>query len=110
MKKKAIATALVLTMALGAGALAGCATERAGYTGNDDIPTGAPPLMPPTHVGRADNLGAAGCYGCHGANDLANPMLNGATALPDDHYKDGNVETKQIEPTRKQCITCHPQG
>ena len=37
-------------------------------------------------------------------------MLNGATALPDDHYKDGNVETKKIEPTREQCITCHPQG
>ena len=110
MKKKAIATALVLTMTLGVGALAGCSTERAGYAGNDDIPPGAAPLMPPTHVGRADSLGAAGCYGCHGANDQANPMLADATALPADHYAGGDAGSLEMDPTHEQCITCHAQA
>ena len=109
MKKKSIAAALVLTMALGTATLAGCAQERVGYTGNDNIPDGAASIMPASHEGRFENLGAKGCYGCHGANDQANPMLTGATALPDDHYKDGDAGTQQMEPTREQCITCHPQ-
>lgn len=111
MKKHAIVTALVLTLILGVAALAGCATQQTtGWSGNDNIPAGAAPLMPPTHEGRYDSLGADGCYGCHGANDQANPMLTGSVALPDDHYLNADAQTKEVDPVREQCITCHAQG
>ena len=93
MKKSLITAALVMTMAAGLGAVAGCSSEPAA-----------------THDGRFDSLGANGCYGCHGANDQANPMLNGSVALPEDHYADGGSNSKELEPTRTQCITCHVQG
>ena len=96
MKKRIVAAALALAMALGAGAVVGC--------------SGQPPLMPPGHEGRFEQLGANGCYGCHGANDLANPMLTGSTALPEDHYEDGSSSTQELNPTHDQCITCHSQG
>ena len=37
-------------------------------------------------------------------------MLNGSVALPEDHYADGGSNSKELEPTRTQCITCHVQG
>ena len=110
MKKSLSTAALVMTMAAGLGAVAGCSSEPAKADVNASIPEGAAPLMPATHDGRFDSLGANGCYGCHGANDQANPMLNGSVALPEDHYADGGSTSKELEPTRTQCITCHVQG
>ena len=52
----------------------------------------------------------AGCYGCHGANDQANPMLADATALPADHYAGGDAGSLEMDPTHEQCITCHAQA
>lgn len=110
MKRFLIATALVVAMVAGAGAAAGCSGEPAKKGVNADIPAGAAPLMPTTHEGRYESLGANGCYGCHGANDLANPMLTGSTALPENHYVDGDPSSHELEPARTQCITCHVQG
>lgn len=73
-------------------------------------PAGTPPLMPVGHADRFQDLGANGCYGCHGSNENANPMLASAPALPDDHYQQGMPVTRSIDPVREQCITCHPQG
>ena len=67
MKKATLAATAALTLALGASALAGCATEAPESTVNADTPAGAAPLMPSTHEGRYESLGAKGCYGCHGA-------------------------------------------
>ena len=83
MKKHMITAALVAVMALGLGTVAGCSQEA---------------------------LGAAGCYGCHGANDQANPMLADATALPADHYAGGDAGSLEMDPTHEQCITCHAQA
>lgn len=110
MKKSLITAALVMAMAAGLGAAAGCSSEPAKTGVNANIPEGAAPLMPATHDGRFDSLGANGCYGCHGANDQANPMLNGSVALPEDHYAGGDPSSQELEPTREQCITCHVQG
>ncbi|WP_418471055.1 hypothetical protein, partial [Eggerthella sp.] len=74
MKKHMITAALVAVMALGLGTVAGCSQEAPREDVNANVPAGAPPLMPTSHDGRFENLGAAGCYGCHGANDQANPM------------------------------------
>ena len=98
MKKRIVAAALALAMALGAGAVVGCSGQPQKEDVNADVPPGAPPLMPPGHDG------------CHGANDLANPMLTGSTALPEDHYEDGSSSTQELNPTHDQCITCHSQG
>ncbi len=110
MRKSLIAASLAFAMVAGLGAAAGCSAEPAELELNANVPEGAAPLMPATHEGRFDSLGANGCYGCHGANDQANPMLNGSTALPEDHYLNGDAGTRQLEPTREQCITCHVQG
>ena len=108
MKKRIVAAALA--MALGAGVVVGCSSQPQKEDVNADVPPGAPPLMPSGHEGRFEQLGANGCYGCHGANDLANPMLTGSTALPEDHYEDGSSSTQVLNPTHDQCITCHSQG
>ena len=96
MKKHMITAALVAVMALGLGTVAGCSQEAP----REDV----------NHDGRFENLGAAGCYGCHGANDQANPMLADATALPADHYAGGDAGSLEMDPTHEQCITCHAQA
>lgn len=110
MKKQAITAALVLSMALGMGAIAGCSEQAPKEDVNANVPAGAPPLMPANHEGRFDSLGANGCYGCHGANEQANPMLTKSTALPDDHYAGGDVGSYEMDPTHEQCNTCHAQS
>lgn len=103
-KMAAAVAAAMLLAAVGCG----CASTGAGISA--DTPQGAPPLMPAGHEGRFQDLGANGCYGCHGANDAANPMLASAPALPDDHYQQGMATTRAVDPVREQCITCHPLG
>lgn len=110
MKRRMITASLALSMTLAAGIIIGCSEEPPKTGANSDIPAGAPPFMPENHQTRFEDRGAAGCYGCHGANDQANPMLNGATALPNDHYSDDNTDTRRIDPTHEQCITCHGQS
>ncbi len=109
MRKRMIAAFLAVSMTLGMSVIAGCSGGSTGTEVNADIPAGAPPLMPENHQGRFEDRGAAGCYGCHGANDQANPMLNGAVALPDDHYANSDADTRTVDPTHDQCITCHGQ-
>ena len=98
MKKHMITAALVAVMALGLGTVAGCSQEAPREDVNANVPAGAPPLMPTS------------CYGCHGANDQANPMLADATALPADHYAGGDAGSLEMDPTHEQCITCHAQA
>lgn len=71
---------------------------------------GEPPLMPASHAGRYESLGAPGCYGCHGAGEAADHMLAAAPMLPSDHYVDGDALTREVFGPRGECITCHPQG
>ena len=103
-------------IALGAATVALCAScaLMAGCGGaqatSDSTPAGAPPLMPAGHVGRYENLGPEGCYGCHGANEKANPMLASASALPADHYAGADVASLEIDPAHAECQTCHAQG
>ena len=110
MQKKHLVASAAMACALGAFCIAGCSAAPAKEDVNANIPEGAAPLMHVTHEGRFERLGASGCYGCHGANDQANPMLAGSVALPDDHYADGSPDSRQIDPTHGQCITCHVQG
>ena len=66
--------------------------------------------MPASHEGRFQELGAPGCYGCHGAGKDADPLLTQAPALPADHYVDGDPATREVFGPRGECITRHPQG
>ncbi len=114
-KSKASRVLEALIVAIAASLLAlccmsafGCAKPTANVSTNDlDTPAGAAPLMPASHEGRYEGLGANGCYGCHGANETANPMLTTAVAFPVNHYQDGDVTTYTLDPVRTQCITCH---
>lgn len=110
MKKRIAGIALALTLGAGCLALGGCAEQGAKPDVNADIPEGAAPLMPAGHEGRFESLGAAGCYGCHGASRTADPMLAGAVSFPDDHYAGGNPSSLMMDPVREQCNTCHVQG
>ena len=78
---------------------------------NANVPEGAAPTMPSGHENRYADLGANGCYGCHGANQDANPMLASATALPADHYAvEAPTSIKDLAADHSQCITCHVPG
>ncbi|MEF9876442.1 MAG: hypothetical protein RRZ85_01610 [Gordonibacter sp.] len=110
MKKQLVTATLTLTLALGMAAVAGCASEAPKDDLNANVPAGAPPLMPKSHAGRFEGLGAAGCYGCHGANEKANPMLSGSVALPEDHYASGQSGALELDPMHELCNTCHVQG
>lgn len=106
MKKKAIVT-IALAVVMSASVMAGCSGGAQGATSELD---GQPAPMPASHNGRYMNLGSDGCYGCHGANEKANPQLVGAVIIPEDHYSQGMYATKLIDAGYNQCITCHPQG
>ena len=82
MKKHMITAALVAVMALGLGTVAGCSQEAPREDVNANVPAGAPPLMPTSHDGRFENLGAAG----------------------------GDAGSLEMDPTHEQCITCHAQA
>ena len=110
MQKKHLVASAALACALGAFCIAGCSAAPAKEDVNANIPEGAAPLMPVTHEGRFERLGASGCYGCHGASERSNPMLNGSKAMPEDHYVDGSSQTLELDPTHDQCNTCHVQG
>ena len=110
MQKKHLVASAALACALGAFCIAGCSAAPAKEDVNANIPEGAAPLMPVTHEGRFERLGASGCYGCHGASERSNPMLNGSKAMPEDHYVDSSSQTLELDPTHDQCNTCHVQG
>lgn len=117
-RRAATGAAVILACILGVVALVGC--NASGSTGsgssagvNADIPEKAAPLVPESHIARMDNLnrlGSNACYGCHGANEGANPMLNGITAMPEDHYLSADPTTCTLDPSHELCNTCHVQG
>lgn len=101
-----LAVAVVLSVA----ALTGCGSVSDSPDLNTNVPEGASPVMPLGHEGRYASLGVDGCYGCHGSNGEADPMLNGAYAMPDNHYVNGDRSTMEVDPSRVVCISCHVQG
>jgi cytochrome c-type protein NapB len=105
---KKIVTA-VLVCCLGLFALGGCASSNK-VDVNADVPEGASPVMPYSHEGRYADLGAPGCYGCHGNNGAADPMLKQATALPDNHYVNEDRTTMEIDQAHLLCTSCHVQA
>lgn len=111
MKLKVTVLALALAAVLGTTVLAGCGSAPAKQDVNANVPEGAAPTMPSGHENRYADLGANGCYGCHGANQDANPMLASATALPADHYAvEVPTSIKDLAADHSQCITCHIPG
>lgn len=104
MRKTAL-TVLTLTLTLSLGALFGCSSG--GEAASDTSAEGTPTPVPASHQGRFEDLGADGCYGCHGANEQANPQLATATVMPEDHYLNSMYETRALDPVREQCNTCH---
>lgn len=110
MKKTILSAALAASLVAGSLFAVGCTAQSAQNEGGTTTPAGAPPVMPANHDGRFESRGAAGCYGCHGAGEAANPMLKNAVALPENHYLNGDVGSKEMDPTHEQCLTCHVQG
>lgn len=119
MKKQVVAGVTVaLVGALGIGALVGCNASGSSGSGsganvNADIPDKAAPVVPESHIARMENLnrlGSNACYGCHGAGEGGNPLLNGIAAMPDDHYLDADASTYTLDPSHNLCNTCHVQG
>ena len=108
MQKKIVMFAVGLVMALSLVALGGCNAETEQVERSAEL-SGVPAIVPASHGDRYEVLGSDGCYGCHGAGDLADPMLNGATPLPLSHYKDGTPDTREIDPVHNLCNTCHVQ-
>ena len=106
MKRKKTIAAAVLAGALGLAALGGC-SEPMADTGATYNP-GEPPLMPASHEGRYERLGANGCYGCHGSSDTAEVLLRWAPPRPPPPFGGAHAATRAIDGPRAECITCHP--
>lgn len=109
MMKKTLLIAACFALALSVLLFAGCSDSKSSNLSEGGF-AGTPALMPAGHEGRYQNLGAEGCYGCHGANQKANPMLASATAMPVDHYAGANLASFEIDPGHVECQTCHAQG
>ena len=108
--KRKVLVHTALACALASTVLAGCAGAggQVDASAQAGASPDAAPVMPASHsAARFDNMGAAGCYGCHGAGDKANPMLTGAVALPDDHYEGDSADSRAIEGRHLLCNTCH---
>ena len=114
MKKKAFAVvAVMLACCLGAFGLAGCGASSSSSAESDTSTTHLAPTVSEAHAVRMSNLNKLGpstCYGCHGSNDTANPMLTGIKAMPDNHYLNEDPSTHTLDPSRNLCNTCHVQG
>lgn len=108
MMKKTLVIAVSFALALSVLLFAGCSGGSSKSSENSFA--GTPALMPAGHEGRYENLGAEGCYGCHGANQKANPMLASATAMPVDHYAGADLASFEMDPGHIECQTCHAQG
>lgn len=105
-KKKLGAFAAAALLACTCLAAAGCAAES-------DAPSTAvagtettPRLMPSQHQKYVDRT-AYKCYKCHGASEKGNPSVAAATALPSGHYVDNNPESRELDPIRHDCRSCH---
>ena len=106
MKRKKTIAAAVLAGALGLAALGGC-SEPMADTGATYNP-GEPPLMPASHEGRYERLGANGCYGCLGSRYPAGGLVPWPPPRPPPHLGGGDAATRAIDGPRAECITCHP--
>lgn len=107
MKKRIVTACLCLAVAGSIGALAGCSGQTsAGATAS--AADGAPAFQPADHEGKFERGGEGMCYGCHGNGSVANPQLKDAIIIPEDHYVDGSYDTRELDSSRNQCITCHP--
>lgn len=94
----------VFACVLGLGIFSACS-----QTDNTKSSSTGTPIMPISHEGRYDALGAKGCYGCHGSSADTDVFLSRATPLPESHYKDESVETHELSSGYLLCITCHAQ-
>ena len=108
MRLSAKLTTVVLAVAVAGFAMAGCQAASNKVDVNADTPEGAAKIMPVSHEGRYEEMGANGCYGCHGASTTANPMLTQAVSLPDDHYTTSSpTSMDDLDGTHNLCNTCH---
>ena len=111
MKAKIAIVAACAGLILSVCALSGCYSTGAisSTTEAFDTPDGAAPMLSVAHLGRYDRLGAEGCFGCHGSSEDADPFLNGASKMPDNHYKNEDRDTHEIDAAHTLCGSCHIQ-
>lgn len=100
-----------VALSVGLFALAGCAAqEEATTTASSSTPEGAAPVLPASHEGRYERLGAEGCFGCHGSGEEADPFLKQAGQMPDNHYANEDRTAHEIDGTHRLCNSCHVQS
>ena len=110
MNKKKITTVLFVGV-LGLFCVAGCsASAPATQTVNENVPSGAPPLMPANHLGRYDRMGNNSCWGCHGTNSEGKPLLSAAQTPPTSHFENNDTKSRNFASGYTECNTCHVQS
>ena len=102
--QKATAFGLVCALTLGCAGIFGCSSSSTTVKSADDRVSTAKV----THEGRYETMGVKGCYGCHGSNGTAWPMLADAPKLPTFHFtKDKPTSIEDLEDAYSDCATCH---
>lgn len=61
-----------------------------------------------SHSGRYETSGSHGCYGCHGSNSTAWPILTSAPKLPAFHFSvDSPSSFNDLKAEYQDCASCH---
>ncbi|HBT95395.1 MAG TPA: hypothetical protein DEB24_04575 [Coriobacteriia bacterium] len=113
MKKKLIILATVFALVMSMGLLAACAggtsttTTTATTVERDGLPNNLPNADHLNYIELQTKTGKE-CQTCHMAtDDKGTPTQKDAGIMPADHYVDGSYASKQFDPQRIQCGSCH---
>ncbi len=100
------ASLLGLAACSGSGAAGGAAAGGGGSAGSSlDQRVAAAQA---SHAGRYEVSGSHGCFGCHGANDSAWPILASAPQLPAFHFDvDAPKSFDDLGDAYQDCAACH---
>lgn len=93
---------LACTCAVAAGCAAQSEAPSTAVAGTETTPR----LMPAQHQKYVDRP-AYKCYTCHGSFEKGNPAVASAVALPFGHYVNNDPETRELDPLRNDCRSCH---
>lgn len=99
------ASLLGLAACSGSGAAGGAAAGGAAVGSSLDQRVAAAQV---SHAGRYEVSGSHGCFGCHGANDSAWPILASAPQLPAFHFDvDAPKSFDDLGDAYQDCAACH---
>lgn len=103
--RKIAAAAMACALVLSVSGLAACSNNTSSETQTVDQRISKAQA---SHAGRYETSGSHGCYGCHGSNSNAWPILTSAPKLPAFHFSvESPSSFSDLKAEYQDCATCH---